>query len=71
MQTKPSDAAFSAGFLTSINADRKQLATSFSGEIMRAIVLDKFVKFRDPCLNRSREIQPEAVGIGIFDSFSL
>ena len=26
------------------------------------------VKFRDPYLNRSREIPPEAVGGGIFDS---
>ena len=29
MQTKPSDAAFSAVFRTSINADRKQIVTSF------------------------------------------
>ena len=27
------------------------------------------VKFRDPCLNRSREITHEAVRGGIFDSF--
>ena len=26
-------------------------------------------KFRDPCLNRSGEIPPEAVGNSIFDSF--
>ena len=28
-----------------------------------------FFKFLDPCLNRLREIPPEAVGGGIFDSF--
>ena len=37
---------------------------------MRLIVPDKFVKFRDPCLSRSREkIPPETVGCGIFLSF--
>ena len=35
------------------------------------IVLEKCVKFGDPCLNHSREILPEAIGSGIFDSFSL
>ena len=38
---------------------------------MRPIVADKCVKFRDPYLNRSREIPPEAVGGGIFHFFSL
>ena len=33
------------------------------------IVLDKRVKFRDPQLNRYREIPPEAVGGGIFEVF--
>ena len=33
------------------------------------VVLDKFVKFRYPCLSRSREVSPEAVGGGIFDIF--
>ena len=33
-------------------------------------VPDEFVKFRDPCLNRSAEIRPEAVGFGIFCRFS-
>ena len=33
------------------------------------IVSDKSVKCRDLCLNRSREILPEAAGGGIFDSF--
>ena len=27
------------------------------------------LKFRDPCLNHSRQIPPEAIGCGIFDSF--
>ena len=40
-----------------------------SGRFVRPIVLDKCVKFCDPCLNRSREIPPEAVGGSIFDSF--
>ena len=40
---------------------------SFS--FVRSNVLDKSVKLRGPILNRSREIPPEAVGGGIFDSF--
>ena len=32
------------------------------------IILDKYVKYRAPRLNRSREIPPEAVGGDIFDS---
>ena len=38
---------------------------------MSRIVLEKSVKCRDRCLNHSREIPPQAVGSGIFDSFSL
>ena len=42
-----------------------------SGKLVRPVVLDKLVKYRDPSLNRSREIPPEAA-IGVtFDSFSL
>ena len=40
-----------------------------SSRFVRAIVLEKFVKFGHHRLNRSREILPEAVGRGIFDSF--
>ena len=40
-----------------------------SGTFVAPTVPDKIVKFRDPCLNRSRVIPPEAVGGGIFDSF--
>ena len=40
-----------------------------SGTFVSPIIRDKHVKFRDPCLNRSPEIQPEAVGCGIFDGF--
>ena len=36
---------------------------------VRPIILDACVKLRDPCLNRSRRIPPEAVRGGIFDSF--
>ena len=36
---------------------------------MRPIVLDKCVNFRDPILNRSREIPPDAVGGDICDRF--
>ena len=36
---------------------------------VRPIVLDKYVKCRDLCFNHSREIAPETVGSGIFDSF--
>ena len=32
-----------------------------SGRFARLIVLDKCVRFRNPCLNRSRDIPPEAV----------
>ena len=38
--------------------------------VVRLIVLDKRVKFRDPRLNRSGETQPKAVGCGIFGRFS-
>ena len=40
-----------------------------SAIFVRMIVRDKFVKFRDPGLNRSWEIPPEAVEGGIFDRF--
>ena len=40
-----------------------------SGRFARPIVLDKCVNFRDPSLNRSREIPALAVGSGILDSF--
>ena len=40
-----------------------------SGGFVGPIVLDKCVKFRDPHLDRSREIPPEAVGGSIFDKF--
>ena len=36
---------------------------------MRPFVLDKCVKFCGPSLNCSREIPPEAIGGGIYDSF--
>ena len=41
------------------------LSVTFVGPI----VGDKFSKFRDPRLNRSREILPEAVRGGIFNGF--
>ena len=41
-----------------------------SGWFVTPIVPNKCVKFRDPCTNRSREIPPEAVGGGVFDSLS-
>ena len=37
---------------------------------MGPIVRDERVKFRDPRLTRSAEIQPKAVGSGIFGNFS-
>ena len=40
-----------------------------SGMFVGPTVPDMPVQFRDPCLNRSREITPVAVGGGIFDSF--
>ena len=42
-----------------------------SGAFVRHIVLEKCGKFRDHCLNRYREIPPEAVGSGNVESFSL
>ena len=66
MQTKPSDAAFSAVFRTSMNADRKQLYDTISGAFMAPIVIDKCVIFRGPSLNRSRKIPPEAVLSTVF-----
>ena len=41
------------------------MSSSFVGAIIR----DKDAKFRDPYLNRSRQIPPEAVGRGSFDDF--
>ena len=38
-----------------------------SRRVVRLIVPDKAVKFRDPRLNRSRESRPKVVGGGIFD----
>ena len=35
---------------------------------MRPIIPDKFAKFHDPWLNRSREIPPDTVGGGIFNN---
>ena len=40
-----------------------------SGTFVAPIVLDKCVKFRDPCYNRYREIPLEAAGGVIFVSF--
>ena len=40
-----------------------------SGLFVWPVVLDKYVKFHDPSLNRSREIPSEAGGGGIFDCF--
>ena len=40
-----------------------------SGKFVRPIIIDKNVKFCDPCLNHSREISPEAAGVGDFDIF--
>ena len=39
------------------------------GKFIGAVVRDKRVKFRDPRLNRSREIPPKAVCGGILDRF--
>ena len=39
-----------------------------SGRFVRPIVPDKYIKFGYPRLNNSREMPPEAVGSGIFDS---
>ena len=74
MQTQPSDAAFSAVFPTSINADRKQLVAPFPAAFRQLcwagyFVLDNVITLHDPSLNRCREIPPEAAGGGIFDSF--
>ena len=41
-----------------------------AGSFMEPIVPDKFVQFRDPRLNSSGEMQPKAVGCGIFGRFS-
>ena len=45
------------------------LSDVISSRFVRPIVLNKCLKFCDPCLNHFREIPPEAVGGGIFDSF--
>ena len=40
------------------------------GKFVRSIVSDKLVKCRDPSLNQSREIPPQAFGSMIFGRFS-
>ena len=42
-----------------------------SGSFVGLTVRYKRLKFRDPYLNSSGEILPEAVGCGIFDSFQV
>ena len=44
--------------------------TVISGLFVGPVVLDKCVKLRDPSLNCSQEIPPQAIGGSIFDCFS-
>ena len=48
---------------------RGAVSDGMSGDFLQSVLLDKVVKFRDPRLNHSREILPEAGGNGIFDGF--
>ena len=49
---------------------RKEAATDvISGRFVRLAVHNKYVKFCDPRLNLSPEIQPEAIRRGIYDCF--
>ena len=50
-------------------ADLNQPVTSYHAGVT-LVVPDKFVKFGEPCLKRSGENRPEAIGGGIFESFS-
>ena len=65
--------ALSCGIYSScilqLTGSTQRLATSYPAYCEWPIVLDKHVKFRDPCLNRSREIPPEAVADGILRQF--
>ena len=45
------------------------MVMSYSGRSVRPNDPDKYVKFRDPRLNRSREIPLKAVECGTFDGF--
>ena len=54
-------------YLIAFCSRRETASDVTSGRFVRPIVHDKPVKFRDPHLNRAREIPPEAVGRGIFD----
>ena len=63
-------------YLMAFCSRREAASGVIFGRFVRPAVLDKlvdfnFVKFRDACLNRSREIPSEAVGGGIFDSFDI
>ena len=40
-----------------------------SSVVVRPIIPDKYVKFRELRLNRSREIPSDAIGGGIYDAF--
>ena len=58
------------GWYSNIDKCRPEAAgDAISGAFVGPFVLDKCLKCRDPSFNRSREIPPEAIGNGIFDSF--
>ena len=61
----PLDSIYSIAFCSRPEEASYVISINFIGPI----VPDKCMKFRDPRLNRSREILPEAVGGDIFDVF--
>ena len=65
MQTKPSHAAFSAVSFSLDKCQKEAAGEVISGKFVGPVVLDKYVKYNDPSLNRSWEIPPKAVGGGI------
>ena len=56
-------------YLIAFCTRREPASDVISGVFLKPVVPDKRVKSRDPCLNGSLEIPPEAVVAGIFDSF--
>ena len=56
-------------FLIAFCSQLEAASDVISCRFVRLMFHDTCVKFHDPCLNRSWEIPPEAVGGGILDSF--
>ena len=67
--SKPSEAVFRR--FCRANFGSEAASDVISGKFVRLAVADKCVKSGYSCLNGSGEIQPKAVGCGIFSRFAV